>query len=179
MTKGEKKETTAEENAQSTHSMRDAAEKNPADFQRDYKNLKRQAPYDQTTVFPKITQRLSPNGIEKKLSLALIPIFLFAIVVLVALNIPAAYEPPFFLSIMNTVFLGIIPLVIAYITYRVISRSGSVSVFMMGCGILIFGLGSIVAGWVNPLSGGPNMTVTLHNTCACSFFGIFFCYSVG
>lgn len=37
----------------------------------------------------------------------------------------------------------------------------------MGSGVLIFGLGSIVAGWVNPLAGGPNMTVTIHNTCAC------------
>jgi PAS domain S-box-containing protein len=68
---------------------------------------------------------------------------------------------------MNTLFLGIIPIVIAYVTFKVYTKSGSASVLLIGSGILIFGLGSIVAGWVNPLSGGPNMTVTLHNTCAC------------
>lgn len=98
--------------------------------------------------------------------LVLIPVFLLATLVLVALNLPQSYEPPLLLGILNTLFLGVIPLIIACIAMRVYLKSGSVSVFLIGSGVLIFGLGSIVAGWVNPLAGGPNMTVTIHNSCA-------------
>jgi PAS domain S-box-containing protein len=98
--------------------------------------------------------------------LVLIPVFLLATVVLVALNLPHSYEPPLLLGMLNTIFLGVIPLIIAYIAMRVFLKSGSASVFLLGSGVLIFGLGSIAAGWVNPLTGGPNMTVTIHNSCA-------------
>jgi PAS domain S-box-containing protein len=122
---------------------------------------------DRSTVFREKQQGSWPNNIEKKLSLLLIPCSLVIIALLAALNIPTAFEPPLVLPLMNTIFLGIIPIVIAYITFKVFKKNGSASVLLIGSGILIFGLGSIVAGWVNPLSGGPNMTVTLHNTCAC------------
>jgi PAS domain S-box-containing protein len=103
---------------------------------------------------------------RKLLSLLLIPLILIIIYLLVALNISTVFEYPFILLLLNTVFLGIIPFIIAYLSYKVVTRSGSVSVFLMGCGIFIFGLGSIAAGWVNALPNGPNMTVTIHNTCA-------------
>ncbi len=103
---------------------------------------------------------------KKLFGLALIPAFLLIILVLVVLNLPHTFEPPFLLGFLNTLFLGIIPIVIAYVAMKVYTRNGSVSVFLIGSGVLIFGLGSIVAGWVNPLPGGPNMTVTIHNSCA-------------
>jgi len=158
-----KREEEAEETEIRTHSIRDDVENNPADSP----DLKRPAPDERSTVFTESKQELLNIGIEKKLSLLLIPCALVIIALLVALNIPTAFEPPLVLPLMNTVFLGIIPIVIAYITFKVYTKSGSASVLLIGSGILIFGLGSIVAGWVNPLSGGPNMTVTIHNTCAC------------
>jgi len=104
---------------------------------------------------------------KKILGLLLIPLSLSIIAILAALNTATVYELPFLLPILNTFFLGIIPIVITYFAFRVFQRSGSVSVLLMGCGILIFGLGSISAGWLNVLPGGPNITVTIHNTCAC------------
>ncbi|MEI7433585.1 MAG: PAS domain S-box protein [Methanomicrobiales archaeon] len=110
---------------------------------------------------------MPPNIDNKKLfGLALIPAFLLIIILLAKLNLPLSYEPAFLLGLLNTLFLGIIPIIVAYISMRVYTKSGSVSVFLIGSGILIFGLGSIAAGWVNPLPGGPNMTVTIHNSCA-------------
>lgn len=107
-------------------------------------------------------------GIQKILSLALIPIVLIITALLFALNIPGVYEPPYLLLLLNTVFIGISSIIIAYITYRVFTKSGSVSVFLMGSGLLIFGLGSIVAGWFLPVTGDPNVNVTIYNTCACA-----------
>ncbi len=104
--------------------------------------------------------------IRKVLLLLIVPVFFISIAILARLDVTASFEHPYILAGMNSLFLGIVPLVIAYITYRVVSRSGSVAVFLIGAGVLIFGLGSIAAGWVNPLPDGPNMTVTLHNTCA-------------
>jgi len=104
--------------------------------------------------------------IQKILGLALIPFFFVIIAILVALNITTVYEPPFLLLVLNTVFLGIVPLVIAYISSRVFQRSGSISMFLIGSGMLIIGLGSISAGWLILLSDGPNLNVTMFNTSA-------------
>ncbi len=130
-------------------------------------DLKRSAPDERSTVFTQSNQGLMDIGIRKKLSLLLIPGALVIIALLFSLNIPTAFEPPLVLPLMNTLFLGIIPIVIAYVTFKVYTKNGSASVLLIGSGILIFGLGSIAAGWLNPLPGGPNMTVTIHNTCAC------------
>ena len=105
--------------------------------------------------------------IVQLLGLALVLAFLIAIRVLVALDLPHSYENSFLLGFLNTLFLGITPIIIAYVAMRVYTKSRSISFFLIGSGLLIFGLGSIAAGWVNPLPGGPNMTVTIHNTCAC------------
>ena len=105
--------------------------------------------------------------IVQLLGLALVLAFLIAIRILVALDLPHSYENSLLLGFLNTLFLGIIPIIIAYVAMRVYTKSGSVSFFLIGSGILIFGLGSIAAGLVNSLPGGPNMTVTIHNTCAC------------
>lgn len=104
--------------------------------------------------------------IQKKLGLLLIPLLLLIITVLFAMNMVTVYEPPFLLLGLNTLFIGVISIIIAYITSRVFTERGSVSVFLIGSGMLIFGLGSIASGWLNPLYG-PNVSVTIHNTCAC------------
>jgi len=105
-------------------------------------------------------------GIQKILGLVLIPLLLIIITVLVVLNMGTVYEPPFLLLVLNTLFIGVISIIIAYITSRVFMKRGSASVFLIGSGMLIFGIGSIASGWLNPLYG-PNVSVTIHNTCAC------------
>jgi PAS domain S-box-containing protein len=104
---------------------------------------------------------------RKLVCLGLIPFFLVLIAILATLNVTTVYEPPFLLLLMNTVFIGIISIVIASITSRVYTKSGSVSIILIGSGLLIFGLGSIVTGWFLPVTGGPNIAVTIYNTCAC------------
>lgn len=93
--------------------------------------------------------------------------FLVIILVLALLNNSTAYEVPYLLAVLNTIFLSLFPLVIAGIAARIFLRRGSTGLLLIGAGLLLFGTGSIAAGWLNPLPGGPNLTVTLHNSCAC------------
>jgi PAS domain S-box-containing protein len=166
----EKKWEMKEENQEvQIHSMRDSTEKKLADSP----DLKRQEPEDQPTFFPEEIRRgLLKMSVQKKLSLLLIPFSLLLIAVLAALNITTVYEFPLVLPVTNTLFIGVISLGIAYITTRVYNRSGTASVFLIGSGILIFGLGAITAGWLILLPGGPNINVTIYNTCA--FIGSLF-----
>ena len=105
--------------------------------------------------------------VQKKLGLALIPLSLAIIVLLATFDGTMVYDLPFLFLQLNTVFIGIISIVIALIAGRVYTRSRSTSAFMMGSGLLVFGLGSIVTGWVLPTGGGPNTAVTIYNSCAC------------
>jgi len=102
---------------------------------------------------------------RKLASLALIPCSLILIVIFTVLNIKTATDPPFLLTILNTLFIGIIPLVIAIIAFRSYQSSGSASLFMMGSGMMIFGSGSIAAGWVIGLTDGANVSVAIYNVC--------------
>jgi len=103
----------------------------------------------------------------KILGLVLIPLSLGSIAILASLNLTTVYEFPFLLLTLNTIFIGVISVVIAHLAGRTYMQSGSASIFMMGSGLLVFGLGSIVTGWVIPTSGGPNAAVTIYNTCTC------------
>ena len=102
---------------------------------------------------------------RKLASLALIPFSLILIVLFTALDIRIATEPPFLLAFLNTIFIGIIPLVIAAIAFRSYRTGGSTGLFMMGSGMMIFGLGSIAAGWLIGFPGGANISVTIYNVC--------------
>jgi PAS domain S-box-containing protein len=102
-------------------------------------------------------------SIPKLLSLLLIPAYIVLIAVLEVLNIQTVFEPPLLLPLLNTVFLGIFPLCLAFIAGRVYLRSDSLSVLLMGCGMLTFGICSVAAGWVRGMADGANMTVVLHN----------------
>jgi len=124
------------------------------------------APKSLDNSAPENKQGFMVMDTQKKLGIILISIVLAIIAILSVLNISIVYEPLFLLLILNTVFIGIISIIIASITNRVFVKSGSVSVFLIGSGLLIFGLGSIVTGWFLPLTEGLNVGVTIHNTCA-------------
>lgn len=100
-------------------------------------------------------------------ALLTLPLFLIILVLLVLLNNDTVFEPPLLLPLMNTVFLGIIPLFIAGIAFRTHRAGGSLGILLLGSGMLVFGLGSIAAGWLNSLPGGTNITPTIHNTAVC------------
>ncbi|WML67833.1 MAG: hypothetical protein METHP_01399 [Methanoregula sp. SKADARSKE-2] len=104
---------------------------------------------------------------RKSVSLLIIPGMIALIVILFYLNERTVFEPPFLLAILNTVFLGLIPLFIASIAYQSYRTNGSENVLLLGAGMLIFGLGSIAAGWLNNLPSGANITATLHNSSVC------------
>ena len=93
-----------------------------------------------------------------------IPFFLIIIAAFAILNNKTVFEPPLVLPVMNTLFLGIIPVFIAILACRTYRINGSVSVLLLGSGMLVFGLGSIAAGWLNGLPDGSNITPTIHNT---------------
>jgi hypothetical protein len=100
----------------------------------------------------------------KILGLLLVIVYVVALRIFEGLDIRSVFEPPLLLPLLNTVFHGIIPIVVAYAAGKSYLKSGSVTVLFMGCGMLAFGLCAIAAGWVIKGPNGPNMTVTIHNT---------------
>lgn len=96
-------------------------------------------------------------------SLFSIPLVIVIVAALFFLRDTTVAEPPFALAILNTIFLGLIPLFIALVAYQGYRSSGAASVLLLGAGMLVLGLGSIAAGWLNGLPGGTNITTTVHN----------------
>lgn len=105
--------------------------------------------------------------IKKILSLLFIPIYLSLIVILLILNISTSFNPPILLLVFNSLFLGLIPLYVAYIAYKSFRESGSTGVLLKGTGMLMLGLGAIAAGAVNYLPNSMNANVTAQNTGFC------------
>ena len=105
-----------------------------------------------------------------KYTLLIILVFILAMVILAELEISAIYEPPLLLAVLNTFFIGLFPIAVAVIAARASSKGGPAILLWMGSGMLVFGAGSIIAGWVVPID--PNFTVTIHNISAL-FGGLF------
>ncbi len=99
-------------------------------------------------------------------TIGLAPAVVFAVLLiwLYADGSTVLYESPAWLAILNTLFLGLIPLAGAYYAARSFSATRLSGYLFTGCGLAAFGLSSLMAGWVMPLAGGPNPTVTLHNS---------------
>jgi len=105
----------------------------------------------------------SPGGTRY---LPLLPVAVLAVLSLVlrvSFRSSAVFEPQYLLFILNTLFLAIIPFVVAYFAGRSYAATGSVNLLLIGCGLLLFGAGNFIAGWVMGV-WGPNSTVTIHNT---------------
>jgi PAS domain S-box-containing protein len=101
---------------------------------------------------------------RKLAALSLIPVFFIVIETLVALDIQTVFEPPYLLLITNTIFVGLIPLYIAYLSFRTYTGHGRPGVLLLGGGMLAMGMGSIIAGIVRSLPDGANLNVTIYNT---------------
>lgn len=104
------------------------------------------------------------NNRRYSVALLTIPSFIILIAALYVLDPDAVFEPPNLLFLLNTVFLGIIPLYIAFVAFRTFRKSRSLPLILLGAGMLVMGVCSIGAGWTVNLTDGPNITVTIHNT---------------
>ena len=99
------------------------------------------------------------------LCLGALPVLLFIGLVAVCrayLTCTAVFEPPLLLPLLNTLFLACVPLGIAYFAGRIYLATGSLNILLIGCALLVFGVGNLVAGWGVGLAG-PNRAVTIHN----------------
>jgi len=105
----------------------------------------------------------------KNLAVIPIPLLIAIIIVLVLVSPTQVFEPPFLLPLLNTLFLSIIPFTVAYLAWRSYTVSGTISILFMGCGMLAFGFGALIAGFVIGLPGAANLNVTIFNTS--SLFG--------
>ena len=106
-------------------------------------------------------------GRWKIASLALIPVFIIFIAIFYLLNVGEDFNPSLLLMILKTVFLGLIPLYVAYIAYRSFRESGSTSVLLNGTGMLLLGTSSIAAGILGFLPNSLNITEIVQSTNFC------------
>lgn len=96
----------------------------------------------------------------------LLTLYIVTMIILFFLDYKVVFEPPLLLPIMNTIFAGLIPITVAIIAARAYLYNGSNTLLFMGCGMLTFGCGAIFAGWLIGGEQGPNVNVTIYNTCA-------------
>jgi PAS domain S-box-containing protein len=73
------------------------------------------------------------------------------------------YDPGWLIAITNTLFVGLICFAVAYISMRNYRLTGRIQILLLGCGLLIFGIGGVIAGFVRGLPGGANLNVTVYN----------------
>ena len=76
------------------------------------------------------------------------PLLLFFVILVIVFNVllpkylpsTSIFEAPLFLLVMNTLFLSIIPFVVALIALRGYNAGGSANILFLGCGMLSFSL---------------------------------------
>jgi len=110
------------------------------------------------------TSHLSRRSLSRWLGAIAIPAFIVIILTLAILNITAAFEPPLLLPILNMVFVAAVSFAVAYISARCYLTMGLPNILLLGCGVLTFGAGNLVAGWLITSPGAPNVNVIIHNT---------------
>ena len=92
-----------------------------------------------------------------------IPAFIVLIVAMTPFDNRVLFEPLWLLSILNTVFVFAIYFAVAYISAKSYLASGSLSIFLLGCGMLAFGSAALLGGWLIAAPGGINVSVALFN----------------
>ena len=78
-------------------------------------------------------------------------------------NSAQVVESPLLLALLNTLFVGVIPLVAAYLAAKSYQSTGAVGFLWAGCGMLFFGLGNLYAGYLLLFANTPDPNVTVHN----------------
>jgi len=103
-------------------------------------------------------------GWLKSLALLPLPLFIVLIIFLAYTNPNTVIEPPYLLTVLNILFLALIPFTIAYLAWRSYAVSGQMRFFFIGCGMVAFGLGASMAGIAINVIAGLNASVTIFNS---------------
>ena len=74
------------------------------------------------------------------------------------------YDPPWLILIGNTLFVGAVGFAVAGIAWRNYVTAGRIQVLLLGCAVLLFGIGGVLAAVVRGLPSGANLNVTIYNT---------------
>jgi hypothetical protein len=103
---------------------------------------------------------------KRHLSFMPIPALIVIIAALYLIVKPSVfYEPSWLLPLTNTVFVTVVFFIVAYIAMRNYKAAGRIQILLLGCGVLAFGIGGVVAGFVRSVpGGGANLNVTIYNT---------------
>jgi len=83
-----------------------------------------------------------------RLAAVLVLLYLGTMIIMFRSDLKAVFEPPLLLPIMNTIFAGLIPIAVSVIAARTYLYSGLSSFLFMGCGMITFGCGAVLAGWL-------------------------------
>jgi PAS domain S-box-containing protein len=108
--------------------------------------------------------RFLVEGRLNRLAWLPIPLLLAAMSVLWAADLRTAHESPFLLTSLNFVFLTMASLLVVVLVGRSFLASGETGLLMLGCGVLLWGMGGTIGPAV--LGHGINATVTVHNILA-------------
>ncbi len=102
----------------------------------------------------------------KRLSLMPAVLSFPAVIVLLFLELKVGYEPEPLLSILNALFTGVLPLCAVIMTYRIYLKINLPSTLLLNCGLLVFGMGTTAAGFMEHMANGLNLSTTIHNVSA-------------
>jgi signal transduction histidine kinase len=92
-----------------------------------------------------------------------IPLFLAAILVLRAVDLPGSYDSVFLVIALNVAFGALVSLFVAYLIANSFLVCGTPGLLLLGCGVVLWGTAGVlgtVAAW-----GDANISVTIHNSC--------------
>ena len=95
-----------------------------------------------------------------------VPILLGLMIVVDSLVGPSVfYDPAWLIGIGNNIFIGAVSFAVSYVALRNYKANGRIQVLLLGCGVLIFGIGGIAASIVRDIpDAGANLNVTIYNT---------------
>ena len=100
-------------------------------------------------------------------SLLPMPVLLLLVAILHFADGPAVfYDPPWLILTGNTLFVGAVGLAVAGIAWRNYVAAGQVQVLLLGCAVLLFGIGGMLAAVFRGLPDGANLNVTIYNAAA-------------
>lgn len=72
-----------------------------------------------------------------------------------------SHESPYMLLALNFLFSMLVSLLIAYLSARAFLINGKPELLILGCGVLLWGLATIMAAAL--VERGPNVPATIHN----------------
>ena len=97
-------------------------------------------------------------------NIALVPaiVIILSIFLTLFLNLSngIAYNPPYLFLSLNLIFFTITTIAISFISLRSFLKDGSLTVLIISCSFIIFGLSVIIAGWVITFSSNLSIAVS-------------------